>query len=190
MYPKELILKDAARVVLRPLEEEDLENLFKFFSNVPRSDLLIYKDDVTKWETIESWFISSRYNKVLSLIALKGDEIIAKGTLHKEGLYWKYAVEIKLIVTPDYRGKGLGSQMFKILLAEGLSRRFEKIIVRFTPDNNGFIRILNQFGFKPEAVLKCYIKDEQAEGYKDLIVASYDLENWEGRFEFYSSIYD
>jgi RimJ/RimL family protein N-acetyltransferase len=186
MYPKELILKDSTRVILRPIEQGDLENLSKFFSKIPGADLLIYKDDVRKLETIESWFTSSMYNKVLQLVALKSVEIIAKGTLHKEGLYWQHAVEIKLIVDPDYRGRGLGSQIFKTLLAEGLRHSFEKIIVRFTPDNKSFTRILGHFGFKPEAVLNCYVKCEETGKHKDLVIASYNLQDWERRFEFYN----
>lgn len=186
MYPKELILKDSTKVILRPLEKLDLENLSKFFSKIPRSDLLIYKDDVRKQETIESWFTSSMYNKILQLVAIKSGEIIAKGTLHKEGLYWQHAVEIKLIVDPDYRGNGLGSQMFKALLAEGLKHGFEKIIVRFTPDSKGFIRILDNLGFRPEAVFNCYVKCEESGEHKDLVIASYNLEDWKRRFEFYN----
>jgi RimJ/RimL family protein N-acetyltransferase len=186
MYSKELLLKDATRVRLRSLENEDMENLFKFFSKIPRTDLLIYKDDVGKWETIESWFTSPLYEKVYQIIALKDLEIIAKGTLHKGGLYWQHAAEIKLIVDPDYRGRGLGSQMFKTLLAEALKLSFEKIIVRFTSDNKSFTRMLDHFGFKPEAVLNCYISCEETGEHKDLVIASYNLEDWKGRFEFYS----
>ena len=190
MYSKELLLKDATRVILRPFENEDLENLFKFFSKIPRTDLLIYKDDVRKWDAIESWFTSSIYNKVFQLIALRESEIIAKGTLHKEGLYWQHAAEIKLIVAPDYRGRGLGSQMFKILLAEGLRHSFAKIIVRFTPDNKSVTRMLDHFRFKPEAVLNCYVECEETGEHKDLVIASYNLEDWKGRFEFYNFIYE
>jgi RimJ/RimL family protein N-acetyltransferase len=189
VYPRELILKDATPIILRPAEREDLEGLFNFFSRIPKSDLLIYKDDVTKWETVESWFTNPKYNKILQLIALKNDDIIAKGTLHQEGLYWHHAVEIKLVVEPEYRSRGLGSTMFKILLAEGLLRKFEKIIVRFTPDNRNFMRILEHYGFKPEAALRCYIDDEEGKGLKDLIIASYSIEDWEGRFEFYDTVY-
>jgi RimJ/RimL family protein N-acetyltransferase len=190
MHKIGLILKDTTRVILKPPENEDLENLFKFFSKIPRSDLLIYKDDVREWETIESWFTSSMYEKIFQLIALRDSEIIAKGTLHKEGLYWQHAAEIKLIVDPDYRGRGLGSQMFNTLLAKGLKYNFEKIIVRFTPDNKSFIRMLEHFGFKPEAVLNCYVKCEETGEHKDLVIASYNLEDWKGRSEFYSFVYD
>jgi len=189
VYPKEITLKDKKRIVLRPLEERDIERLIAFFSKIPSSDLIIYKDDVSRWETVESWFISPKYTKVFQLVALKDEEIVAKGTLHQEGLYWKNTAEIKLIVHPEYRGKGLGSQMFKVLLTEGLNHRFEKIVVRFTSDNTSFIRILDRFGFKPEAVLRCYVKDEESGQYKDLVVATYSFEDWIKRFELYRFLY-
>jgi RimJ/RimL family protein N-acetyltransferase len=188
-YPKELILKDKTKIMLRPLEEDDMEGLYNFFNKVPRSDLIIFKDDVGRLETVESWFTSARYSKVFQLIALRGKDIIGKGTLHKEGLYWRSSIELKLIVAPEHRGKGLGLQMFKVLLAEGLNHNFEKVVVRFTSDNKSFIRILDHFGFKPEAVLTCYIKDEETRVSKDLIIASYNLKDWSRRFEFYNLIY-
>ncbi|MEX0999526.1 MAG: GNAT family N-acetyltransferase [Thermodesulfobacteriota bacterium] len=188
-YPKELELIDKTRVTIRPVEPVDVEGLYKFFSKISRLDLLIYKDDVTKWENVEDWFAASNYGKAFQLVALSKDKIVAKGSLHSEGLSWSHAAELKLIVDPRYRRKGLGSQLFNILLYEGLKRHFEKIIVRYISDNISFTKILNRYGFKPETVLSCYVKDELSSITKDLVIASYDLENWERRFEFYSSIY-
>lgn len=188
-YPKELILKDKSRAITRPIAKSDLELLVKFFLTVPKTDLLIYKDDVTKWEGIENWFISSNYKKVLELVTIKNNDIIAKGTLHTEGLYWPHAAELKLIVHPSYRGKGLGSQLFNLLLYEGLKHHFQKIIVRYVPDNFSFTHILDHYGFNPETVLNCYVTDESTKEQKDLVIASYDLQNWERRFEFYTFIY-
>ncbi|HEX3035506.1 MAG TPA: GNAT family N-acetyltransferase [Thermodesulfobacteriota bacterium] len=189
IYPKKIALKDGTLIIVRPAETEDIEGLVKFFSKVPKSDLLIFKDDVTKRENIQNWFPCSTYKKCLQLIALKDDEIVSKGMLHQEGLYWQDAAELKLIVDPDYRGRGLGSQMFKILLIEGLTFNLRKIITRFTPSSKSFIRILDHYGFKPETVLRRYTNEENNGDYKDLMIASYNLEDWEGRFEVYSHIY-
>jgi L-amino acid N-acyltransferase YncA len=188
-YPKELELIDKTRVTIRPVEPVDVEGLYKFFSKITRLDLLVYKDDVTKWENVEGWFAASNYGKAFQLIVLSKDKIVAKGSLHSEGLNWSHAAELKLIVDPNYRRKGLGSQLFNILLYEGLKRHFEKIIVRYISDNISFTKILNRYGFKPETVLSCYVKDELSSITKDLVIASYDIKNWERRFEFYSSIY-
>jgi len=188
-YPTELSLIDKTKVITRPIEPVDVEALYNFFSRIPKSDLLVYKDDVTKLENMEHWFAASNNRKIFQLVALAKDRVVAKGSLHSEGLFWSHAAELNLIVDPDYRGKGLGSQLFNILLYEGLKQHFEKIIVRYISGNISFMKILNHYGFKPETVLSCYVKDESSSLTKDLVIASFDLENWERRFEFYSSIY-
>ena len=188
-YPKRITLRDKTVVIIRPPDIEDRERLFQFFSSIPKSDLLIYKDDVSKLETIESWFTSDNYRKIFQLVTLKGDEIIAKGTLHSEGLYWQKAAEIKLIVSPDHRGNGIGSNMFDILLFEVFEHRLQKVIVRFTSDNKSFIRIIDHYGFKPETVLRYYLVDKETSEKRDLLIASYNLEDWTRRFEFYSSLF-
>jgi len=52
-----------------------------------------------------------------------------------------------------------------------------------------FIKILGHYGFEPETVLNYYVTDEITKEQKDLVIASYDLQTWERRFEFYTSIY-
>ncbi len=52
--PKELTLVDKTKVIARLFEPDDIEVLYNFFSRTPKSDLLIYKDDLTKWENVEN----------------------------------------------------------------------------------------------------------------------------------------
>jgi len=189
VYPKEFLLKDKSSVIIRPLCGDDGELVQKFFSTIPREDLIIYKDDVTKWESLENWFVNPNYEKAVELVTVCNKEVVAKGTLHAQGLYWPHAAEVKLVVHPEYRAKGLGSQMFNLLLFEGLKHQFQKIIVRYIPDNVSFKKILGHYGFEPEAVLNYYVLDEATNEQKDLVIASYDLQNWERRFEFYTYVY-
>ena len=188
-YPKELKLRDGRIITARPIDPRDTDALYEFFTEVPRSDLLIYKDDISTRESIENWFTNPSYSKLLQLVCEKEGRIVAKGTLHNEGLYWSNAAEIKLVIHPDYRSLGLGSQMFHILLNEGINKNFMKIIVRYAAGNMSFSKILSHYGFEPETILNSYIDDEEEGVAKDLIIASYNLENWGRRFEFYYSTY-
>ena len=52
--PKELTLVDKTKVIARLIEPDDIEVLYNFFLRIPKSDLLIYKDDLTKWENVEN----------------------------------------------------------------------------------------------------------------------------------------
>lgn len=187
-YPIRVVLKDDSKVMIRPTEGADADDLLKFFSKMPSSDLLIYTGDLPELEGKEDWFISDLYSKLLILVALRDSKIIATGTLHKEGLYWLDAAEIKIIVDPQNRGKGIGSKLFKHLLFELFRMRMRKVIVRYTPDNVSFIRIIEHYGFKPETILRCYVLDQITNEKKDLIIASFNLEEWSNRFEFYTRI--
>jgi RimJ/RimL family protein N-acetyltransferase len=188
VYPKEFLLKDKSSVIIRPLLEGDGDLVQKFFSTIPREDLIIFKDDVTNWESLKLVREPELRESGQARDFCK-ERVIAKGTLHAQGLYWPHAAEVKLVVHPEYRGNGLGSQMFNLLLYEGLKHQFQKIIVRYIPDNISFMKILGHYGFEPETVLNYYVLDEATNEQKDLVIASYDLQNWERRFEFYTYVY-
>jgi len=188
-YPREIYLLDNTRITVRPIESNDLEALYIFFSKLPKSDLLIYKDDFTSMESLENWFASSVFSKTFQLVALSKGEIVANGSIHPEGLFWSHAAELKLIVAPDFRCKGLGSILFNILLYEVIKNRFEKIIFRYVSNNISFTKILNQYGFKPDTKLICYVNDKSTNSTIDLIIASFSFENWDRRYEFYSFLY-
>lgn len=189
-YPFEITVKDKIKVCFRPFDDGDLRKLEQFFKKISSTDLLIYKDDLTDKEKIDSWFTDDNREKVVQLVAVADSKIIAKGSIHDEGLFWQKTAEIKLIVDPEYRDKGIGSNMFNILLCEGLRHRFQKIVVRYMTDNKRFIRILDHYGFAPETILNYYIDDKKTKQHKDLIIASFNLQDWERRFEFYNLLFE
>lgn len=184
-YPIKTITKKKVSLVLRPRCTEDYDLIDDFFLSIPEEDLLIFREDVSNNEPAKTWFISDNYKKDFQLVAFSRDELISKGTIHREGVYWKNAAELKLIVKPEYRGQGIGSIMFNALLSQFFDMNINKVIVRFSTDNMSFIKILNNYGFKAETVLKSYIHAPDKKINKDLIIASYNLDDWIRRFEFY-----
>ena len=185
-YPRIYKTKQNMELTIRPWTEKDSAYLNSFFSDIPKKDLIIYREDVYKSQSIQTWFLDETYKKDLQLLALLDSEVVAEGTIHKEGIYWKNAAEIKLIVKPDYRNQGIGSYMFNTLLYEFFERRLQKVIVRYTPNNDSFIKIINHYGFKPETVFKSYVKTDNKNEEQDLIIASFNLEDWIRKFEYYN----
>jgi RimJ/RimL family protein N-acetyltransferase len=187
-YPRTYTTKQNLKLLIRPREEQDSVRLSSFFSDIPKEDLIIYREDVYKSQSIQTWFLDETYKKDLQLLALSDNEVVAEGTIHSQGIYWQNAAELKLIVKPHYRRQGIGSIMFNILLYEFFERRLQKVIVRYTPNNSSFIRIINHYGFKPETVFKSYVKIDDKSTDQDLIIASFNLEDWIRKFEFYNLV--
>jgi len=187
---KKFALKDGMAIFVKHSEPKDREGICEFFNLIPKSDLILYRDNISDQELLVDFISPCDEEKVIELIALHKDRVIAKGSLHTEVVYWPKAAEIKLVVSPEYRSKGLGTILFNRLLHEGFKLQVRKIVVRYASGNNSMDKILGNHGFKPESVLNYNVQDTDKDINKNLILASYDLDSWERRFELYSTIYD
>ena len=183
VYPIKIILKDGDEVECRQPNNEDLDKIAIFLKKIPKSDLVIVSEGHLKKDII-NWFISPIYKKSFQLIVLKNNKIISIGTHHNEGLYWGDSVEFKLLVHPKFRGRGIGKQLFKILLHEAIHKNFRKILVRYLPKDKSFINILQKFNFSPESSITYPINLNEISN-TDVVIASYNIDNWDKRFEFY-----
>ena len=81
-YPKEVTLRDGSKVVMRPVVKEDEVALYEFFKGMSKEDRLYLRDDVADREVIRGWMENLDYDKVLPIVAIDGDKIIADATLH------------------------------------------------------------------------------------------------------------
>ncbi len=75
------------------------------------------RDDVTDPEVIENWIFDLDYDRVLPLIVLDGDQIVANGTLQFNPIGWtKHQGEIRITCDPKYREKGLATILVENLM--------------------------------------------------------------------------
>jgi len=184
-YPIQIDLSDKSEVKVKEIDDEDMNGILLFLKEIPVGDLIIYKEDVCERENPGEWFLDKNKEKLFQIISLSDNKVIGIGTLHKEGIYWQNSAELKIVIDPNYRGKGLGSVMFNLLLQHGLKLKIQKIIVRYLASNQNFIKILRHYNFQPETLLNQFILDDDKH-YKDLIIASFNLDEWNRRFEYYS----
>lgn len=176
LYPSAVILRDGTRVSIRPLRKEDKARLLAFFQAIPEDERHYLKDNVASPETIHRWTAGIDAERVFPLVALDGDAIVADGTLHRSRSQARRHIgEIRLVVHPAYRDRGLGSRMIRELVDAAMDLRLHKVIFELVDRRQqDAIVAAKMMGFSEAAVLTEAIKDYWGD-LQDLIILELPL---------------
>jgi hypothetical protein len=174
---KKAKLKDGSEVAIRGMTESDLERSLAFFEALPEADRAYLRRDVTRRDNVVRRILDMKAGRVLRLVALVNDEIVADGALELEPEGWKeHVAELRLIVGRPYQRRGLGLVMARELYHLAAARRVEEILVRFMAPQVGARTIFTRLRFHEDAVIPHYVKDRG--GHKqDLVVMRCNLES-------------
>ena len=174
-YPKEAVLSDGGRLLLRPMVEEDLPGLAGFFEAVsPEEKTFVRSDDLDPFLLIPLPGAAD-LRKILPILALSEGEIVGVGVLHPGRFPWvNHVGSIRVTVSPRWRRKGLGRILAGELFRSALHAGLEKIVAEVVEDQVDVSLFYNYLGFHTEAHLQDHFLDEQ--GCKhDILIMSNDL---------------
>lgn len=116
-YPLTTPLRDGSCVRLRPMTAQDGEPLRAFFARIPEDERFLLKDDVTSPAVIQGWCSALDYDRALPLLAEADGRVVANAVLIRHRGGWLgQAAEIRVVVDPAYRGRGLGVTLMRELL--------------------------------------------------------------------------
>jgi RimJ/RimL family protein N-acetyltransferase len=174
-FPKEITLKDGTRVTLKGMTSRDRDALHAFFEHLPEEDTKLLKDDVRKPEVVEAWCRDINYGRVFPLLAEVGEAIVADATLHRRAHGWlRHVGEIRFIVDPTYRRKGLGTHLIEELVVYATEQGLEKLQAEVVGEEVAARRALERFGFKQVAIIPGLVKDHTGR-HRDLHILVLDL---------------
>ncbi|MCD6516193.1 MAG: N-acetyltransferase [Candidatus Aminicenantes bacterium] len=180
-------LKDGKIVLIRELHENDLEDLMKFYSELPTEDRKYLRIDVTNKKIVHQRIKLIKTGSVFRLVALYSGEIIADGALELSGEDWrKHQGEIRVIVARPYQKKGLGTIMVRELYFLAIKKKVEQVVVKMMRPQVGAQQIFRKLGFREELLIPDYVKDQEGKK-QDLIIMTVNLkELWEELEQSYS----
>ena len=174
-YPKTLTLRDGSTVTVRPLRSVDRDALGDFFRRLPEEDRKFLKDEVTRAEVIDAWCREINPARVLPLIAEAEGKVVADATLHRRRAGWlRHVGEVRLVVDPEYRRKGLGSRLLEELTLLGQAEGLEKLVAEMTPEEPAARKAFERQGFRQVAVVPDLVRD-QTGTTRDLLILVLDL---------------
>jgi GNAT superfamily N-acetyltransferase len=162
-YPKAVTLKGNLQAALRPLVAADEKAFHEFFCTVPETERLLFKHRVTEPEVIRDWCQRIDYGKILPLLAIADDKVVADASLHQQLGGWKRHIgRISVVVHPGYRGRGLARTLVQELIDLASDAGLEKLEAEFLGDQQAARLVFAELGFSDLLVLPDYVKDMQA----------------------------
>ncbi len=134
-YPKPLQITSGPQITVRPMTRDDGPALLAFFRRVPDDERYFLKDDVASESVIDGWTKHLDYDRALPLLAFDGDRICADAVLirHRGDARSHYS-EIRVVVDPEYRERGLGTALMKELIDIAWDAELESVQAEFVRD--------------------------------------------------------
>jgi RimJ/RimL family protein N-acetyltransferase len=175
-YPQRITLKDGTELILRAMNKQDERDLVEFFEGLEDADRLYMRNDVTNYRVVREWFNNLNYSRVFPLLAVHEGRIVANATLHRKPHGWmRHVGEIRIVVSPDFRKRGLASTMFTELIHTAAEAGLDKLTAEMAASQTAAIEVFRKMGFKDETTLKSYIMDARGDVH-DLLIMTLDIE--------------
>jgi len=175
-FPAKVTLSDNRVIEMRLARSGDDQAILDFAAELPESDLLFLRVDITRPDAVANWLRNVVNGLTVSILAFDGERLAGYVTVDRNPARWTRRVgEIRVNVGPDYRSLGLGRQLtakiFDIAQALGL----RKLMAHMTPDQLGAQAAFKRLGFVPEALLSDYVEDRRGRSH-DLVIMSHDVD--------------
>jgi GNAT superfamily N-acetyltransferase len=154
IYRQVFTLKDGARVLVRPLTQDDRQALLDLFLPVPLEDKQFMRDDVNDAKIVNSWLDHLDYDRVMPLVAVVGNRIVGNATLHfKEGPS-RHRSEVRIFLAKDFRQRGVGSRMIQGLVELAKRRGLFMLEVEVVSDQTHIIKAFQNMGFETKCIFE------------------------------------
>jgi L-amino acid N-acyltransferase YncA len=183
-YPRTIACGDAEVEIAR-MTGADRAALVRFVATLPPHDLLFVPRDLGHPKVIDAWVRSLDAGELVSLVARHRAAMVGCTAIFVDELSWsKHVGELRVLVSPDWRGKGLGRALIQECFAQALELGLKKLVAQMTVDQRPAIAVFEELGFRAEALLTGHVADREGKLH-DLVLLAHDVEAVRGRMQAY-----
>jgi L-amino acid N-acyltransferase YncA len=160
---------------LRQLEARDRPAIEAFLQRIPEGDRTFFKEDVDDPEVRAAWFKP----EALRFLALERDTVLGYVAVIPLQGWSSHVCELRVIVDPDHRGRGIGRALARRAVLEALELGLTKMVVEVVAEQEATVAMFRALGFVPEALLKNHVRDQSGE-LRDLMVLAHSVDEMWG----------
>ena len=156
---------------IRHLEPADENAVTRFLERVPEGDRTFFKEDVDDPEVRAAWVRPGASRS----LAVEGDTVLGYVAVVPLQGWSSHVGEVRVIVDPDHRGRGIGQSLARRAVLEALQLGLTKMVIEAVADQEPAIAMFRSLGFVPEALLKDHVRDHSGR-LRDLLVLAHSVE--------------
>jgi len=160
VYRKFVNTSNRVRVLLRPMTAADQELVSEMFCQRASVDDVRYlKENVRDPGFVAGWFTDINYEKVVPLLALHGERLVGDATLHRRHGSERHIGELRIFLTREFRGVGLGMQLLEELIEIGREMGLHMLIAEVVSEELSVVKAFRKLGFVRHAEIDDYFMD-------------------------------
>ncbi|TXJ13008.1 MAG: GNAT family N-acetyltransferase [Afipia sp.] len=183
-YPRR-VKTDAGEIEFRHMTAADEAAVLAFAQKLPVHDLLFIPRNISEPKVLSAWIKEIDRGGLVSLLAIKDGAVVGCGTIVRDLLSWSPHVgEIRMVVSKDVRGLGVGRALSQETFALALGSGLEKIVAQMTVDQTGAIALFESLGFKAEALLHDQVRDLAGKTH-DIVMLGHNVSKVRAQLEAY-----
>jgi RimJ/RimL family protein N-acetyltransferase len=183
-YPRTIACNGIA-VEFRHMAPADEAAVLDFARRLPVHDLLFLPRDISEPKVLSAWIKEIERGSIISLLAIRSGKVVGCGTVVRDPHSWSPHVgEIRMVVSTDARGGGVGRALTQETFALALEAGLEKIVAQMTVDQRGAIAVFESLGFRAEALLRDHVRDKSGKTH-DLVVLGHNVAQVRAQMEAY-----
>ena len=181
-YPRRVTCGDAEVEIAR-MTRADRDALVAFVASLPPHDLLFVPRDLRHPKVVEAWMRSLERGEVESLVARHAGAMVGCTGIISDELSWsKHVGELRVLVSPAWRGRGLGRALIQECFAQALELGLTKLVAQMTVDQRAAVAVFEELGFRAEALLAGHVADRDGKLH-DLVLLAHDVDAVRARME-------
>lgn len=183
-YPRH-VKTEAGDIEFRLMKRADEAAVLAFAQKLPTHDLLFLPRNISQPKVLSAWINEIERGDITSLLAITDGRVVGCGTLVRDPHSWSPHVgEIRMVVSTDVRGQGVGRALSQETFAIALGAGLEKFSVQMTVDQRAAIALFESLGFKAEALLRDHVRDVEGKTH-DIVVLGHNVAQVRAQMEAY-----
>src|SRR5512142_3044849 len=181
-YPRH-VKTDAGDIEFRLMARSDEAGVLAFAQKLPSHDWLFLPRNISQPKVLSAWINEIERGDIKSLLAIRQGVVVGCGTLVRDRHSWSPHVgEIRMVVSLDVRGQGVGRALSQETFALALGAGLEKLSVQMTVDQQAAIALFESLGFKAEALLRDHVRDLNGKTH-DIVVLGHNIAQFQAQLE-------